>query len=248
MDCYDFSRSSLPKTLDSELWSSPTEKVIERRTAQASHRIPGPAGSVGCVVPQSNRSSYSPSSLLADDPPDLILPRSSQAVRRSCLNRHLHFHVVTTSGTFKPDDDDGSLVFFQATKLDDCRFNTLTEVVRRRILRYLVRHDLLDEWDASQMLTWQGHGGFSINGSVACAADDRFGLERLLRYCARPAFASNRLARIGDQQLIYKLPPGDVWGRDHIKLSPMELLDRLAALIPPPRRHRHTYVGAFAPE
>lgn len=165
----------------------------------------------------------------------------------SSLNRHLHFHVVTTSGTFKPDDDDGSLVFFQATKLDDCCFNTLTAVVRRRILRYLVRHDLLDEWDASQMLTWQGHGGFSINGSVVAAADDRFGLERLLRYCARPVFASNRLVRIDDQQLIYKLPDGDVWGRDHIKLSPMELLDRLAALIPPPRRHRHTYAGVFAP-
>ena len=118
-------------------------------------------------------------------------------------------------------------------------------MVRRRILRYLVRHDLLDEWHASQMLTWQGHGGFSINGSVVAAADDRFGLERLLRYCARPAFASNRLVRIDDQQLLYKLPPGDIWGRDNIKLTP--LLDRLAALIPPPRRHRHTYAGVFAP-
>ena len=27
----------------------------------------------------------------------------------------------------------------------------------------------------------------------------------------------------------------------------MELLDRLAALIPPPRRHRHRYVGVLAP-
>ena len=42
-------------------------------------------------------------------------------------------------------------------------------------------------------------------------------------FCARPTFASNRLARIDDQQLIYKLPPGDVWGRHHIKLTPMEL-------------------------
>jgi hypothetical protein len=80
------------------------------------------------------------------------------------------------------------------------------------------------------MLTWQGHGGFSINGSVVAAADDRFGLERLRRYCARPAFASNRLARIDDQQPLYKLPPGDIWGRNHIKLTPMELLDRLAEM------------------
>ena len=105
--------------------------------------------------------------------------------------------MVTTSGTFIPDDDDGSLVFFQATKLDDCCFDTLTEMVRRRILRYFIRHDLVEEWDVSQMMTWQaGHSGCAINGSVVAAADDRFGLERLLRYCARPVFASNRLAAL----------------------------------------------------
>jgi hypothetical protein len=29
--------------------------------------------------------------------------------------------------------------------------------------------------------------------------------------------------------------------------APFELLDCLAALIPPPRRHRHHYAGVFAP-
>jgi hypothetical protein len=32
-----------------------------------------------------------------------------------------------------------------------------------------------------------------------------------------------------------------------IELTPFEFLDRLAALIPPPRRHRHRYHGVFAP-
>jgi len=32
-----------------------------------------------------------------------------------------------------------------------------------------------------------------------------------------------------------------------LSLSPLELLDRLAALIPPPRRRRHHYHGVFAP-
>jgi hypothetical protein len=31
-----------------------------------------------------------------------------------------------------------------------------------------------------------------------------------------------------------------------IELTPFEFLDRLAALIPPPRRHRHRYHGVFA--
>ena len=32
-----------------------------------------------------------------------------------------------------------------------------------------------------------------------------------------------------------------------VELSPFEFLDRLAALIPPPRKHRHRYHGVFAP-
>jgi hypothetical protein len=32
-----------------------------------------------------------------------------------------------------------------------------------------------------------------------------------------------------------------------VELSPFEFLDRLAALVPPPRKHRHRYHGVFAP-
>jgi hypothetical protein len=36
-------------------------------------------------------------------------------------------------------------------------------------------------------------------------------------------------------------------GQTELTLAPLELLDRLAALIPLPRRHRHRYAGVFAP-
>jgi len=32
-----------------------------------------------------------------------------------------------------------------------------------------------------------------------------------------------------------------------VELTPVEFLDRLAALAPPPRKHRHRYHGVFAP-
>ena len=35
-------------------------------------------------------------------------------------------------------------------------------------------------------------------------------------------------------------------GQTALTLAPLELLDRLAALIPPPRRHRHHRAGVFA--
>jgi len=34
---------------------------------------------------------------------------------------------------------------------------------------------------------------------------------------------------------------------DEITLTPLELIDRIAALVPPPRTHRHRYFGVLAP-
>jgi hypothetical protein len=34
---------------------------------------------------------------------------------------------------------------------------------------------------------------------------------------------------------------------DEITLTPLELIDRIAALVPPPRTHRHRYYGVLAP-
>jgi hypothetical protein len=36
------------------------------------------------------------------------------------------------------------------------------------------------------MASWHHGGGFSLDASVRIEATDRAGLERLLRYCARP--------------------------------------------------------------
>ena len=88
-----------------------------------------------------------------------------------------------------------------------------------------------------------------------------------MRYCARSAFALERLSVVpgtGDrsERVRYALPRHKraAWvgpGRTRkstqpgasgvVELSPFEFLDRLAALIPPPRKHRHRYHGVFAP-
>jgi hypothetical protein len=89
--------------------------------------------------------------------------------------------------------------------------------------------------------------GFSLDAAVRIAGDDRAGLERLLRYCARPAFALERLTQVDAERVVYRLPKPQPDGRIALSLTPLELLDRLAALIPPPRRHRHRYQGVLAP-
>lgn len=77
---------------------------------------------------------------------------------------------------------------------------------------------------------------------------DCAGLERLLRYCARLVFAGERLNWLEpDQRLAYQLPKPRPDGQTELYLTPLEFLDRLAAPIPRPRKHRHRYHGVLAP-
>ncbi|MEE2845121.1 MAG: transposase [Gemmatimonadota bacterium] len=75
----------------------------------------------------------------------------------------------------------------------------------------------------------------------------------MLRYCARPPFALERLYAPGgivsltapERRLVYRLPKPAPDGRTELVLSPLQLLERLARLIPPPRVHRHRYHGVL---
>src|SRR5450830_1629114 len=101
------------------------------------------------------------------------------------------------------------------------------------------------------MLAYQ-YSGFSVDAGVCIEAHDRAALERLLRYCARPPFAMDRLRKEG-AALVYRCtkqhsePAGDKRGRkvDELTLTPLELIDRIAALVPPPRTHRQRYFGVL---
>jgi hypothetical protein len=68
----------------------------------------------------------------------------------------------------------------------------------------------------------------------------------LIRYSARPIFASSRLETVGDR-LKYILSKPNLNGEKILFLTPFELLDRLAKLIPPPRYHQRFYHGVLAP-
>jgi hypothetical protein len=93
------------------------------------------------------------------------------------------------------------------------------------------------------MAQWEHGGGVSVDGSVRIAAEARAGHKRRLRYCARPPFALDRLRELAPKRSLYvgtKLGPG---GSAPLLLTPLELLDRLAALVPPPRLHCRHYFG-----
>ncbi|MGH8549012.1 MAG: transposase [Methylococcales bacterium] len=89
--------------------------------------------------------------------------------------------------------------------------------------------------------------GFSLHADVRCAANQRNQLERLCRYITRPAIANNRLEcnPAGDVVLQLKSPYQD--GTTHIVMSPLEFMQRLAALVPRPRLNLIRFHGILAP-
>lgn len=90
-------------------------------------------------------------------------------------------------------------------------------------------------------------GGFSLHARVRVGAVARRKLERLCRYAARGPIAQGRLSRTSEGKVLYRFKRPFRDGTTHVVLSPTEFIERLAAQVPPPRRHLLTYHGVLAP-
>jgi len=90
--------------------------------------------------------------------------------------------------------------------------------------------------------------GFSLHAAQSVAADDREGLECLLRYGLRAPFSQERLSLRSDGKVVYRLrrPWPNVQGATHLILEPLDFLRRLAALVSFPYSHQIHYHGLFA--
>ena len=72
-------------------------------------------------------------------------------------------------------------------------------------------------------------------------------LEHLVRYLVRPPLALARLTESPGGQLLYQFRRAWSDGSTALLLDPLELLERLAALVPPPRRPLLACHGVLAP-
>src|SRR6266566_5053617 len=89
--------------------------------------------------------------------------------------------------------------------------------------------------------------GFSLHANTQIPAHRRDQLECLIRYTARGAVSLERLQAEANGDLLstFTHPWSD--GTMGIRLAPLELLEKLAALVPLPRVHLVRYGGCLAP-
>ena len=89
--------------------------------------------------------------------------------------------------------------------------------------------------------------GFSLHANTQIPAHRRDQLECLIRYTARGAVSLERLQEEANGNLVYTFTHPWSDGTMGIRLSPLELLEKLAALVPLPRVHLVRYGGCLAP-
>jgi hypothetical protein len=87
--------------------------------------------------------------------------------------------------------------------------------------------------------------GFDLNAHVTVSAGTRASIEQLVRYILRPPLKETRLTlHATGVELTLKTTWSD--GTTQIRLTPDRFIDRLVALVPPPRVNTLLYGGLFA--
>ncbi len=89
--------------------------------------------------------------------------------------------------------------------------------------------------------------GFDVHAGVRIEGADTLGRERLCRYGARPALALDRLRRMRDGRVSYRVKYARRGRSDCRVMTPVECLARLSALVPPPRLPLVRYHGVLGP-
>ena len=125
----------------------------------------------------------------------------------------------TTTSTCWPSmawssDVEHGVRFHGATALDARHAEALAQTVQLRVLRWFARCGLMAPATAADMRTWQGIGGFSVDGSerdssgsFATVRAYPIALERLHGPAGIGALSSEKA------RLVYRLPEPDVNGR-----------------------------------
>ncbi len=88
--------------------------------------------------------------------------------------------------------------------------------------------------------------GFSLHCNTSTNTHARDRLERLIEYIARGPLSNERLEITSDDKVRLQLKSPWRDGTSHLLFTPHEFLEKLAAIIPPPKSHLVRWGGVFA--
>ena len=91
-----------------------------------------------------------------------------------------------------------------------------------------------------------GLDGFSLHAAVRIEEGRPDRLEHLIRYVARPPITEERLSILPDGRIAYTFKKRWRDGSASVVFDPLTFLQRLAALVPRPRKKMVNYFGVFA--
>ena len=193
----------------------------------------------------------------------------------SAANLNIHLHCLVLDGVYRCDTE-GESVFVEVPAPTDEGLQAVLHKIITRMMKLLTRRGVLveeqgqtympdDDADSDEARTLrplQGAmprdadfkqtlcadiDGLSLHAAVRCGADDRLALERLCRYITRPALANERARTNAAGQVVLKLKTAWRDGTMHLVMSPLEFMQRLAALVPRSRLHLIRFHGVLAP-
>jgi hypothetical protein len=181
-------------------------------------------------------------------PTDLALRRLLATVRRRVL-RHLR-----RKGWLDDTDLDTDALAEREPVLAACYRGSLASLQTfgprpgNRVQR--VGRDRHSGWVERTLGPLQAHiEGFDLHARLTIATDQAGGetrLEKLVRYCARPPIANDRLSLTAEGRVLLRLKTPWANGTTHLLYEPLDLLAKLAALIPRPQKNLIQYHGVLA--
>ena len=90
-------------------------------------------------------------------------------------------------------------------------------------------------------------GGYNVHAGVVVGGHDPDAVERLCRYICRPALAKGRIEAAPGGGVLVRFKRAWSDGTTGLRLTGLEFVQRLAALVPPPHANMILYHGVFGP-
>ena len=157
---------------------------------------------------------------------------------RFCLEKKLVAVLRRWRATRSEDGLEGVVLLEQYADVPACEL--------ARVEGHIVSHAPRGK-RRSKPLCVRSPGGLELHAGVLVAEDDRTALERLCRYIARPPIPQDRLQKRADGKFVLSLKRTWKGGVRAIVFEPLNLIARLAALIPAPYLQFRHFYGVFAP-